>query len=44
MKEQILRQMIRESVKKMISETNALNEYSGDSGLEELIEVLGYSE
>ena len=44
MKEQILRQMIRESVKKMISETNALNEYSGDSGLEELIEVLGYSD
>jgi len=44
MKEQILRQMIRESVKKMISETKSLNEYSGDSGLEELLEVLGYSD
>jgi hypothetical protein len=44
MKEQILRQMIGESIKKIISETNALNEYSGDSGLEELVEVLGYSD
>jgi hypothetical protein len=44
MKEQILRNLIRESIKKMISETKSLNEYSGDSGLEELIEVLGYSD
>jgi hypothetical protein len=38
MKEQILRDLIRESIKK------TLQEYSGDSGLEELVEVLGYSD
>jgi hypothetical protein len=38
MKEQLLRDLIRESVKK------TLQEYSGDSGLEELVEVLGYSD
>lgn len=44
MKEQILRKLIRESIKKMISESKTLKEYSGDSGLEELIEALGYSD
>lgn len=43
MKEQILRNLIRESIKKMISEST-LKEYSGDSGLEELAEVLGYAD
>lgn len=44
MKEQILRNLIRESVKKMISESKTLKEYSGDSGLEELAESLGYDD
>ena len=43
MKEQILRNLIRESIKKMISEST-LKEYSGDSGLEELADTLGYSD